>query len=212
MRLQHLVLAALGLLAWCSPSWADYTFQFADSSGTAQNAFNVGVGQTIDIRVYILETGGGTNLQSLGLSSAGVKLNTNTSSVANVTGVTPNSAFDSGASTGTGANAFVSEFSSSSVNAPGSGADANRVLVGTFTFTGVSVGQTLTVTALPGLDPDNVLGDGTTSIDDALSGNATSAVITVAAVPEPGTLLLVGLAAAGIAGAGLRRSRRLAIS
>jgi hypothetical protein len=206
MRLRYLALAVSALLALCSPTRADYAFQFADGSGNVQNTFTVNVGQTIDVRVYILETGG-TNLQTLGLSAAGIQLNTNTPSISTVSAVTANSAFDAGHTTGTGANAFVSEFSSSSVTAPSSGANANRVLVGTFTFTGVSAGQTLTVTALPGLNPDNVLGDGVTSIDAALANNATSAVITVA-VPEPGTLILTGLCAAGLAAAGVRRLRR----
>jgi hypothetical protein len=209
MRLRIItLLAVVALLLLRAPASADYTYQFADSTGAATNSFSVGVGQTVDIRVYVLETGGGTTLQSFGLSSAGVQLSTQTPSIANVTNVTANAAFDAKSTTGTGANAFVSEFSSSSVNAPSSGADANRILLGTFTFTGLSAGQTLTVSALPGLNPDNVLNDGSnTSIDSALLNNTVTAIVTVA-VPEPSTLALTGVLACGIAGAAVRRYRR----
>jgi hypothetical protein len=204
------VLAIAALLSLGAAVRADYTFQFADSSGAAQNSFSVNVGQTVDIRVYILETGGGTTLQSSGLSAAGVKLNTNQPSIANVTAVTANSAFTGGSSTSV-ANASINEASGSlnpGVTAPSSGAFANRILVGTFTFTGVSSGQTLTVTALPGSGADNVLGDGTTIIDSNLANNPVTAVITVA-VPEPGTLVLTSLlAVGGAAGAAWRRYRR----
>jgi len=209
MRLwSSIAVALLGLLAAGTPARADYTYQFADSSGNAANSFNVGVGQTVDIRVYILATSPDTlNGGQNGLAAAGVQLNTATPSIATVTAVTPNAAFDAGSSTATGAHASVSEFSSSTNGVQSGGSGANdRVLLGTFTFTGVSAGQTLTVSALPGLAPDNVKADGTI-IDAALLTNTQTAVITVA-VPEPGTLMLTGLFAVGLATASVRRLRR----
>jgi hypothetical protein len=197
------------LLAVGGAARADYTFEFANSSGTPQSSFSVGVGQTIAIQVYVEETGTTTTLNSLGLFSGGVQLNTTNSAVANVTAVTPNAAFTGGSSSGTGSNAYVSVFAAgtapNSVTAP---SGSNAILLGTFTFTGETAGQTLAVTALPGLGPDNVLGDGATSIDSNLLNNATSAVITVTAVPEPGTLTLCGLGAVVFGGAWLRRKRR----
>jgi hypothetical protein len=213
MRYRILALLAVVALAVTSaPARADYTYQFTNSSGVTQNAFNVNVGQSVTVRVYILETGG-TTLTTSGLSAAGVQLNTTNPSIANVTATTANAAFTGGSSTTTGANASISEFSST-LNpgvVAGTGADANRILVGTFTFTGVSAGQTVTVSALPGLNPDNVLGDGTTSIDAALLNNTATAVITVA-VPEPGSTILGGLLAAGVAAPAFRRFRRTAVS
>jgi hypothetical protein len=205
------LLAVVALALTSAPVRADYSYQFANDSGAAQGAFNVNVGQSVTIRVYIVETGG-TTLTTSGLSAAGVQLNTTTPSIATVTATTANAAFTGGSSTTTGANASISEFSST-LNpgvVAGTGADANRILVGSFTFTGVSGGQTATVTALPGLNPDNVLGDGTTSIDAALLNNTATAVITVA-VPEPGSLMLGGFLAAGAAGAVRRRFRRTAV-
>jgi hypothetical protein len=214
MRFRILVLSAVvALLTASAPARADYTYQFTNDSGVAQSAFNVNVGQTVTVRVYILETGGGTTLTTSGLSAAGVKLNTTSPSIATVTTTTANAAFTGGSSTSTGANASISEFSAT-LNpgvVAGTGADANRILVGSFTFTGLSGGQTLAVSALPGLNPDNVLGDGTTSIDAALLNNTVSAVITVA-VPEPGSLILGGFLAVGAVGSAVRRFRRPAVS
>jgi hypothetical protein len=202
-------LAGLGLVVLGGSVRADYTYQFANaSSGSAQTNFTVGVGQTVDIRVYVLETGGTTTLHDEGLYSGGVELDTQTPSAANVTAVTPNAAFTGGSNTGTGSNAFVNVFSAGTApnSVTASNTDPTRILLGTFTFTGMSAGQTLTVTALPGLNPDNVLGDGTTSIDSNLANNAVSAFITVA-VPEPGALMLTGLAASGLALGAWRRRR-----
>jgi hypothetical protein len=203
-----LVSAVLTMMLSADVARADYTFLFTDSSGNASTSFSVKVGQTVDIRVYLAQTGSTTGLSSTGLDSGGVQLNTSNSSIANVTNVTANPAFDS-SSTATGANANVTEHQtiSSPVKAPTSGADANRILLGTFTFTGVSAGSTLTVTAIPSTGTNvNVLGDGTV-LDSMIVGS--SAAITVTAVPEPGSMLLAGLAVAGFgAGVVYRRLRR----
>jgi PEP-CTERM motif len=102
-----------------------------------------------------------------------------------------------------------SAYTSGSINGV---ATTDRIFLGNFTYTGVSVGQTLTITALPGLGPDNVLGDGVTDIDSYLLANTTSALITVTAVPEPGTMVLGGLLATGILGGYLRRLRKPVIA
>jgi hypothetical protein len=83
-------------------------------------------------------------------------------------------------------------------------ASTNSILLGTFTFTGVTAGQsTLSTTSLLGSGSDNTLADGT-SIDNLISNS--SAIIAVNAVPEPSTLLLGGLLATGIAARRLRRN------
>jgi hypothetical protein len=214
MKLRIVFLSALlTLLFGGSAARADYTFLFTDASGTASNIFTVAQGQTIDIRVYLSQTGASTGLSAQGLNSGGVQLNTAAPSIATVTGVAPNAAFDN-KSTTTGANANVTEnqISNPAVKAPTSGPDANRILLGTFTFTasGVNTGTTLTVTAIPSTGTSvNVIAPGgpdSGSIDGIIQ-NA-SASITVTAVPEPGSLVLAGLAAAGF-GAGVLRRRFL---
>src|SRR5262249_11987684 len=147
MRMRFLtVLATLGLLAAGPTARADYQFIFTDSTGTAASSFSVSQGSTIDIRVYLAETGT-TTLPDTRLSDGGVKLTYDQSiaKVANASAITPNGAFDF-ASKSTGVN-FASlnltqDGGSSPVAAPSSGADANRILLGTFTFTGISAGST----------------------------------------------------------------------
>src|SRR5262249_19927145 len=122
---------------------------------------------------------------------------------------TPNPVFDfSNSSTATGsATLNMSQDSGSApVTAPTSGVDANRVLLGTFTFTGVSSGTALIQTADPHPTlADNVLHDGT--VWDPVIVTP-SAPIPATAVPEPSTLLLTGLAAGGGGLASFRRWRR----
>jgi hypothetical protein len=205
MRLPLLVTLAVALFCRGGTARADYQYVFTDSSGTAASAFTVNQGSTIDIRVYLVETGG-TTLHDTGLTSAGVQVNTGSPSIANASAVTKGSAWDSSTST-TGANAKLNVFQdvSAPVTAPNSGADANRILIGTFTFTALSNGTTSIITADPSSSNDTILANGT--VIDGLITNS-SAAITV--TPEPGTVVLTGLLATGIGGAALRRLRRRA--
>jgi PEP-CTERM motif len=168
---------------------ADYTFQFADSTGTSNG------------------------LHTLGLINAGVQLNTQTPTVANVTSVATNPAFDppQPGQTGIGANAFLTESAVTNPPVVSPNSDPNRILLGTFTFTGITVGSTPATTSFPtNSGADNVLADGTAI--DSFIGQSTLA-IQVTAVPEPGTILLTGLGASAIAfGAWRRRVARLAKS
>src|SRR5262245_12864441 len=66
-----LVLPAL--LVTTGAARADYTFIFTDSSGTVSGNFTVAQGATIDIRVYLSQSGADTGLSSSGLVNAGVK-------------------------------------------------------------------------------------------------------------------------------------------
>jgi len=215
----------MALLAIGGNARADYFYEFTDSSGNAASnatatnpgsfSTTVNQGSIVNIRLYLVQDNAGTSngLTTVGLNSAGVQLNTSSPGIATVTAVTPNAAFGS-SSTTTGASASVSEFinGSTGVIAPTTGPDANRVLLGTFTFTGVSGGSTLTLTALPGMNPDNVLNNGSmgnpgTAIDGFIT-TFPSASITVVAVPEPGSLLLSGMAVAAFAGGWYRRRRQ----
>jgi hypothetical protein len=205
------LLVVAALFGGAGAARADYSFVFADGSGTVSNNFTVNQGSTVDIRVYLTQSGADTGLSSSGLQAGGVQLNFNQAiaNVASSSAITPNPAFDANSkSVGTGtATLNVNQVLTAPVVAPTSGADANRVLLGTFTFSGISGGTTATFTTdpHPGLN-DNVLGNGT--VLDSLIHNS-SAVITVA-VPEPGTLVLTGLIATGVAGTAIRRVRRKA--
>jgi hypothetical protein len=81
----------------------------------------------------------------------------------------------------------------------------NSILIGTFTFTGLSAGNTSVTTtpfAMASPADNNVLADNT--VLDSLIQNA-AAVITV--VPEPGSFVLGGFAAATIGLGAWRRWR-----
>ncbi len=208
MRIRSVILiAALTLLP--GRAAADYSFVFADSTGTYANSFTVAQGSTVSVEVYLMQTNGATGLTASGLTSAGVALNFNQAiaNVPNAAAITPNPAFNtSQTSVGTGtASLNEQQVASGPVFAPTTGPNTGAVLLGTFNFTGVSAGTTVTLTAQPHPAPfdNNVLNDGT--VLDGMIANS-SAVITVTAVPEPGSLLLGGLAAAGL-GAGVLRRR-----
>ena len=224
MRTRLLVaVAAVMLTLVGGPVKAGYEYSFDASS------YTVGVGQTVNVNVYLTQTGSTTGLSSVGLQSGGVQLNYNTTFVSNSTSqITPNNTSFTGSTptgfnplfnytlSGNGSNGLasgssileVSQGSGSPVLAgSGSPNTSNSVLLGTFQFTGVSVGQSLVVStnSFSGLDV-NVLGDGT--VIDSMIQNS-SAFINVVAVPEPGTLVLTGLLAmGGLVGGCARRIRQ----
>jgi hypothetical protein len=224
MRIRNVsCLAVALLLLGGGVARADFSFVFTDGSGNtvANNAFSVNQGSTLNIQIWLLESNGETRLRSPGLNTGGVKLTYN-QTIANVTTVTGNTgtgAFDMSTNNiGTGS-AIVRDFQTNNtgtgVVAPSTGTNADRILLGTFTFTGVSPGSTSTLTALPdaGAIPpisDNTLNDSPTftSLDSLIQNS--SAVITVTAVPEPGSLALVTLFSAGMVGMVIRRLRRKA--
>lgn len=198
--------AVLALVGWAAPARADYEFLLADAAGTATTNFTVVQGSTVDVRVYLLETGT-TTLVTTGLSSAGVQVGGFAAGVAAVeTAPTAGPAWDSGTGTaGNPAALRVFQDVGDPVRAAAEGPEAGRVLVGTFRFTGVSVGTTAFVTADPGPGADTVLADGL--VLDGLINN-TAGLITVTAIPEPGALALTGAVAGGGLLARLRRRAR----
>jgi hypothetical protein len=213
MRLSFLI-AAITLLNNCGATRADYSFVFTDSSGTAGSAFSFDATQgPLVLKVYLAQSGTDTGLSDTGLKSGGVKLNYDGTVISTTSGaITPNSVANGGQfqagtkSAGTGT-ATVRDFNTttSPVMASTSGTDANRILLGTFAFTGLTINSTTVLTLDPSVTNDNVLGDGTV-LDSLINYNSTVSV-TVTAVPEPSSLLLAGLLAGGLSVAGWRRRR-----
>jgi hypothetical protein len=213
MKLPAFAATLLACLALAGPARADFSYQFADAGGTASSNFTVSQGGTVDIRVYLLQTGGSTNLTAAGLTDGGVSLTFSASGPFTVTstanifpgpdfGGTNHTSLSTNSGTTT---ATVQVHNSTPVLAPTSGADQNRILLGTFRFSGVTPGSDLTVTTLP--DPNsanNIDGNGV-NLDSMIHNS--SAAITVTAVPEPGSIVLTGLAASGF-GFGLWKRRR----
>jgi hypothetical protein len=213
--LSALAVAAIALTTQSARAGYEFTFD--------QSAYVVNVGQTVNVNVYLTQTGSTTGLSAIGLNSGGVQLNYNTTfvSIAGVGSLTPNNTTYN-TSTPTGfdpvnnstvvgngnATIAVGQVSGESAVKAGSGSPntSNSILLGTFQFTGVSAGTSLVVStaAFPGSDV-NVLYNGT--VIDSMITNS-SAAITVVAVPEPGTLILTGLLATGIAGGYARKRRR----
>jgi hypothetical protein len=216
MRSRALVLALFGCLLAAGPSRADLVFQFADSTGTAGSAFTVNQGGTVDVRVYLAQTGGTTNLSSNGLVDGGVALQFSSSApftVASASAISPSSAFggsnNTNVSTSSGTTtATLQVHDSSGVFAPTSGADANRILLGTFTFSGLTPGSAVAVTAFPDPKSANNVDGQQNNLDSLI--HQSSAAITVVAVPEPGTVALCGLGAAALGVGAWRRRRRAA--
>jgi hypothetical protein len=229
MLTRALLASALLAALAAGPARADYQFTFATAGGVFTNNFtiNPNLGQTtVDIRVYLTQTATGSDTTGIttgpGLNQAGIQLNTSGPGIATVTGVTPNDTAHGGpfnatnTTTGTGASAFLTEgFTSPSTGLtatatntllPNATAGANSVYLGTFTFTAGSAGTTSTVSVVPSPGQFNFLADGT--VIDSLISNST-ATISVTAVPEPGTVVLSGLLATGIAGGMWRRARRV---
>jgi hypothetical protein len=218
MSLRTVLWALVGVFLLGGPARADFVFQFADASGTPTSAFQVGTGGTLPIQVYLLQTSGpttsSTNLSANGLSDANFALTFSSSapfSIASSGNITANSAFVGPNSTslstsgGVTTAALTLHSSPSFVFAPTTGANANRILLGTFTFTGgATQGQALTVTALPG--SSNFVDGAGNTLDSLITNASFSLTVT----PEPGTLVLTGLFAAGVSAGAWRRRRRAA--
>jgi hypothetical protein len=157
----------------------DYTFQFADAT--------VMQGRTVDVPLYLVESGT-DNLNTIGLRSAGVQLTIGTPSITTVSATTPNPAFDkTKVTTGTTPSVRESIKKVPPVTAPGD----SRILIGDFTFRGLTIGSAPIAMSIPGGKADNVLANGTI-IDSLITHQA--ATLTVTAVPEPSAFLLTGLA------------------
>jgi len=223
--------ALVGLALTCRAAPAQIVFEFANNTApfTAITSLTVSPGTPQTVRVYLHETpssapnlnGGG------GMLSGGVRVVTGDVTRATVAGLPATTAngglWTSGNNTfaadqGAGGSAFTAANSaqvSDFVFPPALGGtpvpadNAGRILLGLFTITALN-SSAVTFTARdpnggsPGDNTSNL--NGGTGLDPSI-GNATLAVN---AVPEPGTLMLSGLAAVGLA-AFRRRNRKTAV-
>jgi hypothetical protein len=209
--LRATVLFALAAQLTASPARGDFVWEF-DLAGVPTTNFVIpAVGATVDVQIYLKETNGGTILATQKLFGAGVQVTFNSPSgvaaVSSSANIAPNTAFNDAGSYKTpvtSASAKVSEATDGSVFvAP----DAlNRILFGTFTFTGQAPG-TVTLTALRfNPAPDDRIITGTGNVLDGLvpSGTAQISVLGTA-TPEPGSLLLAGIAGMALTSYGARR-------
>ena len=198
------LITLVALTVASSPAQAGFVYGFDSSS------YSSGGGASVTVSVYLIETDSNGTLQSQGLFSGGVSLNNSNTSIATVTNITPNSGFANNTSNYSGNPAILSanNAGNNSIVYPNP-STPNEILLGTFTFTPIANG-TITITA-NNISPsfsNNVTGT-FQDLTPLITGGET-ATITVTAVPEPGSMILGGMLATGIAGGYLRR-RRLAV-
>jgi hypothetical protein len=217
---RHLLLALFvsGLVAGASRATFFYEFALNSTSPAVSTPITIAQGTSLPLEVYIRESGG-TVLATQKMFGAGVRVTFDTppgsgtpSGIVSTSpsAVSSNPAFNNPSSliirVGPNNPASVDLIETQS-GIPGTVAPDptfNRVYVGRFTFTGLSLGQAV-VTARDTGSNDNITGTGTSLLGQIQTGSAT---FIVSAVPEPTSLALTGLAASGFLGAVIRRRRQ----
>lgn len=207
-------LTAMGLvLLVAGRSTAQIQYQFTNLSGTPQSSFSVLVGQTLQFQIYLLEGPPATNINSQGgMGSAGARVTIPSATNATMTPVPVAGAnWPNGGTTG-GSSSTVANLNTLSGFSMGvfAGSDG-RLLIGTYSVTGVSPtgvgGITMTAADDPSIAGNNSHFDSPFNSLDPLISSATANLV-VNPIPEPSSMLLGGLGAAGLAI--IRRRRRKA--
>lgn len=174
---------------------AGLMYGFADATGAPETSFQVGVGGTVDVRVYLKETAG-TSFLTEDLFSASVRVTFDSPSgiaaVLSTGNIFPNSGFTD----------LTPPLSISSTEAGFTGSVGldpflpvelgDRILLGTFRFTGLSVGTVqLDVLDRDALSDDTLTGFGTV-LDGLIATSSAQLEVTSgpATVPEPTSLAI----------------------
>jgi hypothetical protein len=199
--MRNIVFGSVALLicvGTAAPAQADYVFQLTDAEGVEQNHFVIGsIGRMIDVNVYLRQSDPDALLTEEGLYSAGVRLTYGSPGIAEVLSVdntAPNLAFDDPIALlkEVGSNYIALDMAVSDIFSPvfPQSSTPDRIWLGTFTFTGLSLGS-VQITAMDNPDMDNTL----TGLSTVLDSRIGSAQATISTVPEPsGLILLAGVA------------------
>jgi hypothetical protein len=235
-RLLLWTLALIGLVVTGRPAAAQVTvdYRFFDSTGGALPANpTILAGTPITWTVYLVDRSGATatTLSSNGgMSGGGVNVTSSAPTVVSVNSTppppgagqstTPNSTFAQWPNGWSNAGSATNNIHLNVTGGFAQGVQpdsAGRVLLGTYTFTATNTGSTpitATITANdpnPGALSDNAFFNlglpNNGGFDTAIAAGTQQ--VTIAAVPEPGSMLLCGLGAVGLA-AYRRRTRKAA--
>jgi len=222
-------LAVAGMALTCRPAPAQIVYEFASNASpfTVVTSFSIQQGSSQTFRVYLHETpasapnlnGGG------GLQASGARAVVSDPTKATVGSPTPattgnanaqwtNSNTGNPAADGSATAANSSVFNVLTFGTAVSTDAAGRILLGTFTFTGLTPTAAGTPVNVTLQDPNSANTANTTNVSgaslDSVIGNGTLA-LTVTGVPEPGTMLLCGMGAIGLA-AFRRRFRKAPVT
>lgn len=213
MRIVAFLLTWAFAITLVSRADAQVLYQFADGTGAPTNTFNVVVGDTVSIRIYLLDTTPGAPTLSAngGLGSAAVRLSYSNAAAANIPNLTTGAVPATppwlfGTTNGSVANASA-VLNNASNFSTGVTPVLDRILLGTFTFTGQSAGVS-NLTAgdpNPGSNTDTTYFLGGTGLDSLIGSS--NAVLTVVAVPEPFSPMAV-LGGSALVAWGVRLRRR----
>ncbi len=204
------------LLIWilpCNTSRGDLLFEFGVGDVIMSDIEIPVPGATVPIQVYLSQTGTTTILSDEGLAFAGVRVTFDDPTIAAVlsdTNIQENPAFDLDSPpffpekevTGTTAELIVGV---DDIFSPVFADSNGRVLLGEFTFTGLSLGSTnIRAEILDAGGLDYIISG--TGVE--LDGLITPASATLTVTPEPGSVGLALVALGGAAVVGVYRSRR----
>lgn len=196
----------------CKPATADLILGFStDTGGTFANDFDVQVGNSLDIGIYLRQTGADTILTDEGLVSWGFDLTRDSTALGTISNPLANPVFDSESHNVTTATGFEWEYAESF----GFGTLGDDILLGSFKFDATADGTSLFTIE------DRVPGAGfananwftpfplATDLDDQIFAPGVVdqyqfTVNSTTAVPEPNSLVMLSC----IAGLAIVRRRR----
>ena len=200
-----LAIGLLGLVGAASPARAGLILTFDQPSTT------VNPGAVFDIRVFLVETGGGTLLNTEGLDGAGVALSFNlfpmVSDPAQVVSSTANPGVDSvlglvidtPVTPATATTAGTAPLMWSVGIGPTITTTDSQILIGIFEFqAGLNPGQVTHFSVAPMSGDQFVTGQGNVIPETSITGATGTITVFGTAVPEPSTLTLLGIGTLGL--------------